>query len=130
VPCARHSTYISANKFDPYQPHLSKYKQIFPFALTMNNCYPDFCRDCLENSKLENLVFADDIARCAAAWHIYVMFHLFSRQERKKWFCEGFTSISNLELRGSSLRLFLMFVTHFFHLIITIIKISWSQEEI
>jgi hypothetical protein len=126
----RYSNCISANKFDTYQPYLTKYKQIFPFALTINNCYPNFCRDCLENSKLENLVFADDIARDAATWHIYVLFYLFSRQERKKWFCEGFTSISNLELRRYSLRLFIVFVTHLLHLIITIIEISWSLEEI
>jgi hypothetical protein len=47
-----------------------------------------------------------------------------------KGFCEGFHPISSLELRRSSLRLFLVFGTHIFYLVIIIVEISWSQEEI
>jgi hypothetical protein len=45
-------------------------------------------------------------------------------------FLKGFEAISCLEFKGSSLRYSLVFVTHFFHLVITYHWISWSREEI
>jgi hypothetical protein len=65
------------------------------------------------------------LATAGCAWRgIYVLFSDFAAARReRKGFCEGFNTISSLELRVSSLRLFLVFVTHFFHLVIDIIEI-------
>jgi hypothetical protein len=69
-------------------------------------------------------------AHGADAWVHIPRFISNSRSKERKGFDRVFGAISCLELRVSSLRWFLVFVTQFFHLVIAIIEISWSRKEI
>jgi hypothetical protein len=58
--------------------------------------------------------------RTARTWgYIYPVFSVSAAKEKKGVSFKGFVPISSLGLRGLSLRLFLVFGTSFFHLVIT-----------
>ncbi len=79
------------------------------------------------HTPLERAVGSVQVARGAGPWRaarprLYIWLFCFFCTEREKEarVLKGVFPISSLGLRGSSLRLFLVFGTPFFHLVITI----------
>jgi hypothetical protein len=78
------------------------------------------------HTPLERAVGSVQVARGAGPWRaarprLYIWLFCFSApREKEARVLKGVFPISSLGLRGSSLRLFLVFGTPFFHLVITI----------